>query len=105
MSELTLDMIRDFMKDFEMKYSNSSRQLVVQTGQGGMTMLNNAIKKEVEEQELKRRRLEADFRVSKMKVDSKITYEEWHNLKHMIKSPDPENLTVVESIIEQYEIT
>jgi len=105
MSGLTLDMMRDFMKDLEMKDSNSSRQFVVHTGQGGMNLFNNAIKKEVEEQELKRRRLEAGLSVSKMKVANKITYEEWHNLKDMIKSPDPENLTVVESIIEQYETT
>jgi len=103
MSGLTLDMIKNFMKDLEVK--STDRQFVVQTGIGGMNMFNNAIKKEVEEQELKRRRLEAHLKVSKMKVANKVTYEEWHNLKDMIKSPDPENLTVVESIIEQYETT
>lgn len=102
MSTLTLDNLYTLMKDLT-EVKDSDRQFVVHTGIGGMTMFNNAIKKEVEEQELKRRRIEASLNVSKMKVANKITYEEWHNLKDMIKSPDPENLTVVESIIEQYE--
>jgi hypothetical protein len=102
MSVLTLDILRDFMKDLSIDKSSSDRQLIVQTGYGGMQLFNNAIKNEAEEQAIKGRRLDAEFKVSKMKVDNKITYEEWSNLKNMIKSPDLENLVMVESIIEHY---
>ena len=103
MSALTLDTLRDFMKDLSIDQSSSGRQLIVQTGYGGMQLFNNAMKKEVEEQALKQRRIDAVFKVSKLKVEDKITYTEWHNLKKMIKSPDLENLVLVESIIEHYE--
>jgi len=103
MSALTLDTLRDFMKDLSIDQSSSGRQLIVQTGYGGMQLFNNAMKKEVEEQALKQRRIDAGFKVSKLKVEDKITYTEWHNLKKMIKSPDLENLVLVESIIEHYE--
>jgi len=103
MSELTLDIMRDFMKDLSIDSSKSDRQLLVHTGTGGMQMFNAAIKKEAEEQIIRQRRIDADFKVSKLKVGDKITYAEWHNLKAMVKSPDLENLTVVESIIEHYE--
>jgi len=102
MSVLTLDILRDFMKDLSIDKSSSDRQLIVRTGYGGMQLFNNAMKKEAEEQAIKGRRLDAEFKVSKMKVDNKITYEEWSNLKNMIKSPDLENLVMVESIIEHY---
>jgi len=102
-TDLTIKDFQVYLSDF---YKNAekekARDFVMMTGIGGMQLFNNAMKKEAEEQAIKGRRLDAEFKVSKMKVDNKITYEEWSNLKNMIKSPDLENLVMVESIIEHY---
>jgi len=104
-TNLTMDDFRVALSDFykNSEVENTQRQLIVQTGYGGMQLFNNAMKKEAEEQAIRQRRIDAGFKVSKLKVGDKITYTEWHNLKKMIKSPDLENLVLVESIIEHYE--
>jgi hypothetical protein len=79
------------------------RQLIVHTGMGGMKMLNDAMKKEVDEQAYRRRVNTASFEISKLKVENLITFEEWENLKKMCHSEDRENLIVVEAIIEHHE--
>jgi hypothetical protein len=98
---------KDFQVILSDLYKNTekeqAREFIMMTGIGGMQLFNNAMKKEAEEQIIRQRRIDADFKVSKLKVGDKITYEEWRNLKGMIKSPDLENLTIVESIIEHYE--
>lgn len=79
------------------------RQFVVHTGLGGMKMLGDAMKREVDEQAYRKRVAYASFAVSKLKVANQITFEEWSNLKAMCHSEDRENLVVVEAIIEHYE--
>lgn len=72
------------------------REFIVRTGEGGMRMFNEAMKRQV--------RLDSANRgVNSLEETNKITSEEAANLRAMIKSPDLENLTVVESVIEYHE--
>lgn len=94
----------DFMKDgFIPTTGDSNRQFVVHTGLGGMKMIDQAMKREVEEQAYRRRVADASFAISKLKVANAITFTEWENLKKMCHSEDRENLVVVEAIIEHHE--
>jgi hypothetical protein len=103
MPTLTVEELKKAIHTFYIENKpEPERQFVVHTGLGGMKMLNDAMKREFDEQAYRQRVIKANLGISVLCGKKKITFEQWTNLKAMIKSEDRENLTVVESIIEQY---
>jgi hypothetical protein len=98
---LTLDKFREAIQVMYNDQDPEPREFVAITGIGGMKMINKAMQEEVWRQ----RKADAHKTVHALNNNGKITIEEWANLKHMIDSPDHENLIVVESILEHYENT
>lgn len=106
MHTLTVEELKKAIHTFYIENKpEPERQMIVHTGLGGIKMLNEAMKREVDEQAYRRRVADASFAVSKLKVANLITFEEWNNLKAMCHSEDRENLVVVEAIIEHYAAT
>lgn len=96
---LTLDKFREVVQVMYNDQDPEPRQFVAMTGLGGMKMINKAMQEEVWRQ----RKADVHKAVYVLNNEGKITTEEWTNLKHMIDSPDHENLIVVESILEHHE--
>lgn len=83
--------LSDFMK---MEARDESRQFFVYTGEGGMRLFNDAM---VFEARVK----PARTLCNKLFTEGKITYDQRKALRAMIDSPDRENLTLAESVMEQ----
>lgn len=69
----------------------SKREFVVSTGIAGAKMIDRAIKVEFLMQML-----------GELVAENKVTQEELTSIQEMIKSPDYENHTVAQSIMEEY---
>lgn len=91
--ELSSEDLLDAMKQLMEKASPKKTAFVVMTGTRGMEMFN-----------LELRRSHLRGLVTELRRADKITREEETTLDQMIDSPDNENLTVAEVIIEQKQI-
>lgn len=83
---LTETDIHDFIKELSKNQESSGRQFVVQTGVGGMKMLNDA--------------MQTTVYLNLMK-DLNFSREERKRLGEMIKSPDPENFEIAKILIDK----
>ena len=77
--------IHSFMESLSKDPGGQNRQFVVQTGRGGMKMINDA--------------METTVYLNLMK-DLNFSREERKRLGEMIKSPDPENFQVAKILID-----
>lgn len=76
---------------FEQISESNKRVWNVQTGEKGMLMFFHAMRVENLMQML-----------GALEVENKVTQEELTRIQEMIKSPDHENVTMAELIMEQY---
>ena len=94
-NNLNLEDFRVMLSEFsKLERKDEGRELYVHTGQRGMEMFNDAM---IVEARVK----PARSLCNKLLADNKITNEEYKSLREMIESPDRENLTLAETILEQ----
>ncbi len=92
--DLNLEDFRVMLSEFSKLERRDEREFYVHTGQRGMEMFNDAM---IIEARVK----PARSLCNKLLTENKITQDEYKSLREMIESPDRENLTLAETVLEQ----
>lgn len=94
-NNLNLEDFKVMLSEFsKLERRDEGREFYVHTGQGGMALFNDAMI-------LEARIKPARSLCNRLLTEDKITEDEHKSLREMINSPDRENLTLAETILEQ----